>query len=192
MWSAWACESATTSTLRNSRSHRYGATTSSPVSSCVRVAWPKLAMPPPSTSSFWPLGKTTRMLSPCPTSMAVISNWPGWKSGGNGCQIKSASAAATLNPVIVRHHLPRARAAAISAAANAMPSHTGGVGMRRLGSMCACQDTMACESCNSQPPSRATQPQPVNTATKPTGTATPITGTTSALADSPEIPSRWK
>ena len=81
-------------------------------------------------------------------------------------------------------------AAAISAAASATPSQTGGVGIRQFGSRLAWNQTTFCESHNKRPATLAIQCQPVNTARKPTGTTAPISGTTKAFAESPEKPRR--
>ena len=192
MWSSCACDSATTSTDWKERPHRYGATTSSPISSCPRVWPPNAGIPPPSIRRRLPSGKTTRMLSPWPTSMVVISNWPGRTSAGKGCASSNARAAATAIPLAMRQGRPRAKAAAIRAAASATPSQTGGVGTRQFGSIAACQLTTRWDRSSSIPTNPATQCQPVKMATNPAGTTTPISGTTTAFAERPETPRRWK
>ena len=149
-------------------------------------------MPPPSTSMRLPSGKTTRMLSPWPTSMAVISNSPGWMSGGNGCHSSSASSTATASAGRRCATSGRAPgAAAISAARRRCPATAAAweCASRARCAACQCDDRLA-RATAARPPILATHAQPVNTATKPTGTARPISGTTKALAERPERPTR--
>ena len=139
---------------------------------CERVWRPNAGMPPPSTSMRWPSGKTTRRLSPCPTSMAVISNWPGMTVGRErvpqqqrqpGQHEQATRRSATSVPARrrpPRSAPPRSRPRATRAASECASP------VRSL----ACQFTTCCESQSSPPASFATQAQPVKTATKPTGT----------------------
>jgi hypothetical protein len=61
MWSACAWVSAMASSREIPRAHKYGETTSSPMSSCECIQNGK---PPASTISFRPSGKTKKMESP--------------------------------------------------------------------------------------------------------------------------------
>ena len=103
-------------------------------------------MPPPSTSMRLPSGKTTRRLSPWPTSMAVISSSPGMDVGRERVpqQQRQQRRHGSPRPCATSGRAPMA--AAISAAESATPSQTGGVGMRQFGSRPACQPTTFCES----------------------------------------------
>src|SRR5438552_2249209 len=56
---------------------------------------PNAGMPPPSMSISLPSGKAMRMLSPWPTSMAVISSMPRSVRGAKGCHSSRASRANT-------------------------------------------------------------------------------------------------
>ena len=109
-----------------------------------------------------------------------------------GCNCIINSQALVEHDTVIGDHCHVATAAAINAAENATPSHSGGVGMRQCGSMEACHATTFCESQSNPPAALATHAQSVKTATNPSGTAKPSSGTTKALAERPEKPTRWK
>src|SRR6266404_2233084 len=71
MWSARACVMATASRRLMARDHRYGDTTSSPIS---KSECAQCGRPPASTSRVRPPGDTSKIESPWPTSIAVISS----------------------------------------------------------------------------------------------------------------------
>jgi len=55
------------------------------------------------------------------------------------------------HPAAMRLHRPRSTAKTTSAPASAIPSQTGGVGMRSPGSWAACHATIVRDTCSSQP-----------------------------------------
>ena len=76
------------------------------------------------------------MLSPWPTSMAVISSMPRSVRGAKGCHSSKASSANTtpVAAILQARDARWAMARPISDAAIAMASHRGGPGIRQLGS----------------------------------------------------------
>ena len=89
-------------------------------------------MPPPSTSMRLPVRKDQQMLSPCPTSIAVISSCPARDRGANGCHSsRPRRATASSRPGNPPPRPPRHGDGEQCRADIATPSHTGGVGIRQ-------------------------------------------------------------
>src|SRR5579863_4379200 len=181
------------------RLQRYGETTSSPIFRLVLICLPNDAMPPPSKSMSLPEGSATKMLSPWPTSMAVISSVLPTTAGGNGCQIISTKRAATPASdaaLRMRHSFPAddrlSSATGMSAPETAAASQTGGGGIRQLGSRRECHSTTNFDMASRYPQIHAGTLQPVKTAMNPTGITILSSGTTKALAERPEKETRWK
>ena len=179
---------------RIDRLQRYGDTTSSPISSFDLVRRPNAGMPPPSINISFPSGYAMKILSPCPTSIAVTSSVPFATSGANAHQSRMASRTNTNAFAAIRHGRAArwAHARPIKAAVKAKASQMGGSGIRQLGSNRACVCTVHFEIASSQDAALAGRDQPVAIATNPTGTATPSAGIMTAFAVRPESDTRWK
>src|SRR5260370_13536061 len=93
-------------------------------------------------------------------------------------------------PILQARDARWATARPISDAAIAMASHTGGPGIRQLGSQCACVRTVHLEMASSQAAALAATDQFVAMATNPTGTANPSAGMMTAFAVRPEMETR--
>src|SRR5205807_9569699 len=89
----------------NPLAHKYGDTTSSPKSRsdlCPPIG------PPASTSKVLPCGDTSRIESPCPTSMALTSITAERNFGCGGTKvIHAATAVTTSNPHAAKARLAR-------------------------------------------------------------------------------------
>src|SRR6185437_2718980 len=113
--------------------------------------------------------------------------------GRNGCQKIRVNSANTAADAGQRHHRREsANDRPISAATNAMESHSGGSGMRQLGSQRTCHAATCREATNRNPAIRASHDQPVKIAANPNGTTSDISGTIIMLAERPENEMRWK
>src|ERR1700730_6979567 len=124
------------------RLHRYGETTSSPMSSVLLTFRDdQLGNPPPSIIISLPSGKASSSPSPCPTSIAASSDLPLSPLGGNRCRNPSANSPSTAASAGHRHSrdFRTVNVSRSSEAKNDMESHTEGSGTRKTGSHPPCE-----------------------------------------------------
>ena len=135
------------------RVHRYGDTTSSPMSKRGLASRPNDKIPPPSISMSFESGKETSKLSPWPTSIAVNSSWRGCTAGGNGCQYTNANRASTGTAEAQASQRARriAQASNNTAEVSASDSHNGGSGTLQSGSKRRCQSATSLRHSKAMP-----------------------------------------